>query len=120
MKILNANTCVLKDSLSGEKFQVAIGRHEQHSSTKNHTIAIVEIAPGLSSDPHFHKEREESYYFISGTGKAIVGDQEHLIISGTLIYASPLEKHQFVNDGTDPLRYLVITAPGWIPQDSWK
>jgi mannose-6-phosphate isomerase-like protein (cupin superfamily) len=120
MKILNANTCVLKDSPSGEKFQVAIGRHEQHGSTKNHTIVIVEITPGLSSDPHFHKEREESYYFISGSGIAIVGDQEHSITPGTLIYASPLEKHQFVNNGADPLRYLVITAPCWIPQDSWK
>ena len=80
---------VLKDSSSGEKFQVAIGRHEQHGSTKNHTIAII-------------------------------GDQEHLIVPGTLIYASPLEKHQFINNGPDPIRYLVITAPCWIPQDSWK
>lgn len=120
MKILNAKTCTLKESPSGESFQVAFGRHEQHGSTKNHTIAIVEIAPGRSSDPHFHKEREESYYFISGDGKAIVGDQEHQINSGTLIYASPMEKHEFLNTGTTPMRYLVITAPSWIPQDSWS
>lgn len=119
MKILNVNNCELKDSLSGEKFQVAIGRHEQHGRTQNHTIAVVELIPGASSDPHFHKEREESYYFISGSGKAIIADQTFAVTSGTLIYASPLEKHHFLNDGTIPLRYLVITAPCWIPQDSW-
>lgn len=120
MKILNVNNCALKDSPSGEKFQVAIGRHEQHGSSTNHTIAVVEIMPGASSDSHFHKEREESYYFISGSGKAYIGNESHDVCPGTLIYASPLEKHQFVNEGSEPLRYLVITAPGWIPQDSWS
>lgn len=42
------------------------------------------------------------------------------IQAGVLVYAAPSEKHQFIDDGNEPLRYLVITAPSWIPEDSWK
>jgi mannose-6-phosphate isomerase-like protein (cupin superfamily) len=120
MKHVNLKTCPLKESISGEKFQVVIGRHEKHGSTKNHTIAVVEIAIGCNSDIHFHKEREESYYFISGHGLAQIGDNKIEIIAGDLVYAPPLDKHQFFNRGTEPLRYMVITAPSWIAEDSWS
>jgi mannose-6-phosphate isomerase-like protein (cupin superfamily) len=105
---------------SVEKMSILVGRHAKHGSSKTHTVAIIELAPGASSDPHFHKEREESYYFIEGRGRSIVDQQVVSVKKGDLIHTFPGEQHSFVNTEDLPLRYLVITAPAWVPTDSWK
>lgn len=97
-----------------------MGRHERHGASKTHTVGIVRLKPSQSSDPHFHKEREESYYFLSGTGIAEVGEKTVEVQKGDLIHAMPGEKHQFKSSSSDPLEYLIITAPSWVPEDSWK
>lgn len=113
----NAN---LKAHDSGEKFCVLIGRHETHGGTKSHTIAMVELEPGSSSDPHLHKVREESYFIVSGEGTATIGSETASIQPGDLLYAEPGERHTFQANDFAPLRYLVITAPSWSPEDSFK
>lgn len=120
MKIANVHELTLKQLASGEKVQVLLGRHQQHQATTHHTIAVVELAPKLSSDPHFHKEREESYFIISGYGLAEIDDQTISLNPGDLIFAKPKMRHKFINTNKEPLRYMVITAPTWSPEDSWK
>ncbi|MGZ3746576.1 MAG: cupin domain-containing protein [Pseudobdellovibrionaceae bacterium] len=120
MKIANVHELTLKQLDSGEKVQVLLGRHPQHQATIHHTIAVVELAAKLSSDPHFHKEREESYFIISGYGIAEIDDQIIQLKPGDLIFAKPRMQHKFINTTEEPLRYMVITAPTWIPEDSWE
>ena len=120
MKIANVHELALKQLESGEKVQVLLGRHKQHQATSHHTIAVVELAPGLSSDPHFHKEREESYFIVSGHGTAEIGDLSFELNPGDLVFAKPNARHKFLNSSELPLRYMVITAPTWSPEDSWK
>jgi mannose-6-phosphate isomerase-like protein (cupin superfamily) len=120
MRITNLNDCVLNGPDTGEKFCVVVGRHERHGSHKHHTIAVVEILAGISSEEHFHKEREESYLVLSGTGRARIDGVCADIKPGDLISAGPSQTHQFTNHGSEPLRYIVITAPSWSPSDSWK
>ena len=104
---------------SGEHFRVLVGRHEKHGAAKHHTVAMVELDPGVTSAPHFHKEREESYFIVSGVGSATIGDETVAVQAGDLVHARPGEKHSFLNSGELPMRYLVITAPSWIPDDSF-
>lgn len=120
MKIANVYDVPLKQLDSGEKVQVLLGRHKQHQATNNHTIAVVELASGLTSDPHFHKEREESYLILSGHGKAEIGNNKIELTAGDLVFAKPGERHLFINSGEQPLRYIVVTAPTWSPDDSWQ
>lgn len=120
MKIANVHDVNLKQLDSGEKVQVLLGRHKQHQATSHHTIAVVELTSGLTSDPHFHKEREESYLILSGYGMAEIGDNKIELTAGDLVFAKPGDRHLFVNSGLQPLRYVVITAPTWSPDDSWK
>lgn len=120
MKIANIHKLNLKLLESGEKVQVLLGRHKQHHSTIHQTIAVVELASGLSSDPHYHKEREESYLVIAGNGVAEIGNQIFNLESGDLIFALPNTQHRFRNTSDAPLRYMVITTPTWTPEDSWK
>ncbi|MGE0171851.1 MAG: cupin domain-containing protein [Oligoflexales bacterium] len=105
---------------SGEHFRVLLGRHEKHGGTRHHTVAMVELDPGATSEPHLHKEREESYFVVNGAGFATIDSETATIKAGDLIYAKPGQKHSFTNKGDSPMRYLVITAPCWSPDDSFR
>jgi len=120
MIITNLINCDLRNSPTGEKFAVIVGRHEKHGSAKHHTVAVVELALDATSDEHFHKEREESYLVVSGNGEARIDGQIYSLKVGDLISAAPAQRHQFKNIGSESFRYAVITAPCWSPEDSWK
>ena len=105
---------------SGESFCVLVGRHEKHGGTKNHTVAMVELPRGSKSDSHFHEAREESYFVVSGEGIATIGCETARIFPGDLLYAEPGQRHVFEAGEKAPLRYLVITAPSWSPEDSFR
>lgn len=109
----------LKETPSGELFSVLVGRHQSSGAAKEQTVALVELPTLKSSDPHFHKEREESYYFISGQGKARIDTEEVIVNAGDLVFSRPGQVHQFTNTGNAPLKYLVFTSPQWIPADSF-
>jgi len=95
-----------------------VGRHKSSGEAKEQTVALVSLLPGKFSDAHFHKEREESYFFLTGHGIAEVASVSIEIKAGDLIFTSPGEMHRFINTGSVDLKYLVFTAPAWIPEDS--
>ena len=95
MRHLKSEDIKLKETPSGEYFSVLVGRHTSTGASKFQTVAMVVLPPEKSSDPHFHKEREESYFFLQGSGIAIVGETEVSVKAGDLIFSSPGERHQF-------------------------
>lgn len=109
-----------KETPTGETIAVLVGRHVSTGEAKEQTVAIVELSPGKSSDPHFHGMREESYYFLEGSGLAKIDDVEVSVKQGDLVFTKPRERHQFINTGMSNLRYLVLTSPTWIPEDSHR
>ena len=108
----------LKETSSGELFTVLLGRHESKGASKQHTVAMVEVPPGKKSSPHYHKEREESYYFLEGEGLARIESKEAKVKKGDLVFSRPGQKHEFINSSNSPMKYLVITSPLWVPEDS--
>ena len=103
---------------AGERFAILVGRHAAHGESAQHTLALVELAPGATSGEHFHAEREESDYLLEGAIEATIGGHEFRAAAGDLLSAKPGERHHFQNDGEKPARYLVITAAAWVPEDS--
>jgi mannose-6-phosphate isomerase-like protein (cupin superfamily) len=120
MRHIKSEDIHLKETPAGEHFAVLVGRHASSGAAQLQTVAMVVLPPHKSSDPHYHKEREESYYFLSGQGTATIGDSEVNVKAGDLIFTSPGEKHQFRNTGGEELKYLVFTNPQWVPQDSFS
>ncbi len=119
MKIIDSVYDVdFKTFPGGDKFSVLVGRHGSTGASEHHTVAIVKLPPDTKSDEHYHKEREESYFVVSGIGRTIIDGVESKISAGSLVYTKPNEKHSFINDGSDDFIYLIITAPYWIPEDS--
>ena len=120
MRHIKAEDMRLKETPAGEMIAVLVGRHPSSGAAQTQTVALVALPPHKASDPHFHKEREESYFFLQGHGVAIVGEVEVPVNAGDLVFSNPGERHQFKNTSENELKYIVFTTPQWIPEDSHK
>ena len=77
---------------------------------KNLGVHLITVAPGhRSTEYHFHHYEEECIYVLSGSGKAVIGEQTHKLGPGDFL-AHPNDKvaHEMINDGGEPLVCLVI------------
>lgn len=75
--------------------------------------SLMELAPGAVSYPlHFHCANEEAIYVISGQGTARIGDSRVAVRAGDWIAlpVGPEHAHQMINDGAEPLVYLVLAT----------
>lgn len=71
---------------------------------------IIEVASGKeSTEYHKHYHEDECTYVLSGTGKVLIGQQEHDIAAGDFIaYPKGGEAHTMTNTGNDLLRCIVV------------
>jgi mannose-6-phosphate isomerase-like protein (cupin superfamily) len=104
---------------NGEEIYEMIGRPLENGGTINHSFAHVVIPPGKSSDAHYHKVSEETYYILKGVGLMIVDKQQFHLQPGQACLINPYEIHRIFNDGKDDLEFLAVSAPSWIPDDSF-
>lgn len=84
---------------------------------KNLGIHMMSVAPGdRSSEYHCHKYEDEAIYVISGTGTAVIGEDNYKIGPGDFIgLPGGGSAHETINDGAEPLVCLVIGQR--LPQD---
>ena len=65
------------------------------------------IAPGETSTPHDHDEKE-MFFVIDGDGVIRMGDEERRIGRGDTIFVTPDVRHKITNDGETDLLFLSI------------
>jgi uncharacterized cupin superfamily protein len=74
---------------------------------------LTEVAPGCVSFPfHYHCATEEALYVLRGSGTARIGDARVPVREGDWVAFPPGTEHahQMINDGTEPLVYLCVSA----------
>ena len=103
---------------SGEVIYELIGRASGEQS--NHSLARIVIPPGKSSEPHFHKVSQETYYILAGEGLMQVDGVEFLARPGQACLIETGEIHQISNPGKDDLVFLAVCVPAWVPEDSFR
>ena len=94
------------------------------SETKNNTyfrkvlftgtrsqLVVMSIPPGGEVGEETHVYTEQTLFFLSGTGKAILDGKESPISAGDVVVVTPGTKHNFVNTGSDPLKIYTVYAP---------
>lgn len=69
------------------------------------------------SPKHYHNEREEFYYIISGQAKIVIDDVVSILSKGEFVHIQPKQHHQVFSIGDDPLEMLVKCSPAWIFED---
>lgn len=69
--------------------------------------------PGTESGfLHTHKQHEELYFFLSGTGEFQVDDQVFPVQEGSVVRVSPDGRRSVRNNGTSPLLMLCVQYKG--------
>lgn len=90
---------------------------ENEARTELHeTLALTGAEISINSLPagecvpfvHFHKNNEEIYGIISGSGKVVIDSEEILLTKGDWIKISPIAKRQFFADENSPITYVCI------------
>lgn len=68
------------------------------------TISVGECVPFI----HSHKQNEEIYYVITGSGKAIIDSEEINLVSGDWLRISPVAERQFFAAKDNSISYICI------------
>ena len=58
-----------------------------------------------------HPHVEQTLFFLSGSGKAILDLEETEIRAGDVVVVTPGTKHNFINTGTEVLKVYTVYAP---------
>jgi quercetin dioxygenase-like cupin family protein len=70
-------------------------------------MRVIEVQPGCAT-PHHRHWWEHEVFVLSGRGMVKGGDVERPIAEGSVVFMPGEEMHQFVNTGSDVLRFICM------------
>lgn len=103
----------------GEVIYEMIGRPAEIGGTIKHSFVHVVIPRGKSSPRHYHKVSEETYYVLSGRGRIVVDGVERSLEPGDACLIMPGEVHQIFVESDEDLEFITVSAPAWVPTDTY-
>ena len=85
---------------------------------RNQSLAEATLPPAGATIEHYHVQAEEIYYFVSGSGRMRLGEDEDQVGPGDCVVIPPGTRHKLWNDGPDPLVLLCCCAPAYSDADT--
>ena len=73
----------------------------------NFYMRLFDVAPGGNTPKHSH-DWEHEVYVVKGSGKIVLESTQEPLSEGDAVLVMPNELHQFVNDGTSPMRMICV------------
>ncbi len=92
--------------------------HPAVQGNARQSLAEASVPPGGATLLHRHRESEELYFIVSGTGRMTLGDEEFAIAPGDTLLIPPGTPHCLRNDGGETLRLLCACAPAYRHEDT--
>lgn len=74
-------------------------------------LVVMDIKPGEEVGLETHDHVEQTLFFMSGAGLAILNGQESVVKAGDCVVVTPGTEHNFINNGTESLKIYTIYAP---------
>jgi len=84
----------------------------------NQSLAEATVPPGGETVEHFHRQAEEIYHFVGGSGRMRLGSQEADVREGDSVVIAPGVPHKLWNTGDEPLVLLCCCAPPYSHDDT--
>ena len=89
-----------------------VQRATRLSGTGEHTqLVIMTIPPGGEIGEEVHDENDQILSFVSGVGRAVVSGKERKIKAGDVVAVPAGLKHNFINEGPNPLVLYTVYGP---------
>jgi len=90
----------------------------RNSSIRQQSLAEARLAPGASTQEHYHVKTEEIYYITHGQGKIRINEAVASVAVGDAIAILLGQKHKLWNTGSETLRLLCCCAPAYEHSDT--
>lgn len=90
----------------------------RNSCIQKQSLAEARVAPGQSTQPHYHPQTEEIYYILQGRGRMRINQECRDVGPGDAIAIPPGVAHQITNTGEATLLFLCCCAPGYEHTDT--
>ena len=84
----------------------------------NQSLAEATLAPGQSTQRHYHALSEELYSFLEGGGRLEIDGEEQEVAVGDTVLIPPGARHS-ITAGPDGARFLCCCAPAYAHEDTY-
>lgn len=74
-------------------------------------LVLMSIPPGGEIGAETHKHVEQTLFFVSGKGEAILDGATQAFSAGDVVVVTPGVLHNFRNTGSEPLKLYTVYAP---------
>lgn len=102
---MSYNTNIIKDTQENQNFRRVL------FTGKKSQLVVMNIPVGGEVGEETHKNVEQTLFFLSGTGEAVLDGEKSPIVAGDVVVVTPGTKHNFLNTGTDALKIYTVYAP---------
>jgi len=89
------------------------------ATVRNQSLAEATLEPGQATQRHCHRESEEIYFLLEGTGEMELDGERALVSPGDAILIPPGAWHQIRASADGPLRLLCCCAPPYRHEDTY-
>jgi mannose-6-phosphate isomerase-like protein (cupin superfamily) len=90
----------------------------RNSIIRNQSLAEARLAPGASTQEHYHVRAEEIYFITAGHGRIRIEAEEREVSPGDAIAIPPGQRHKLWNTGSATLTLLCCCAPAYEHEDT--
>src|ERR1035437_10145106 len=98
-------TNIIKDTQTNTDFRKVL-----FTGTRSQLV-IMSIPPDGEVGAETHTYTEQTLFFLSGTGEAVLDGKTSPIGPGDVVVVVPGTEHNFINTGTVPLKIYTVYAP---------
>jgi len=116
MKIVNRNE--VEPFITKDSSEIREILAPANSGLRNQSLAEARVAPGRSTDEHFHPLPEEIYCVLQGQGRISIEDEDREVGPGDGIAIIPGHRHKMWNTGGSPLIFLCCCSPAYSHDDT--
>lgn len=102
---MSYNTNIVRETEGNEYFRKVLftGARSQ--------LVVMDIPAGGEIGEEVHEHVEQTLFFLSGSGKAVLDGEESVVEAGDVFVVTPGTKHNFLNTGTESLKVYTVYAP---------
>jgi mannose-6-phosphate isomerase-like protein (cupin superfamily) len=115
MIVLNRDSAIAISTHHGSEIRPLIDRTT--SGITRCSLAEEVLPPGCAVPPHYHRELEEIYYVLSGSGVMTVGEETREVGAGDAVYVPRGARHTLKNTGSKEIKLLLVCGPAFFYED---
>jgi mannose-6-phosphate isomerase-like protein (cupin superfamily) len=103
--IMNNHVNIVEATRNNDDFRKVI------FTGKKSQLVVMSIPPGGEIGEEMHGHVEQTLFFLSGAGEAMLNGDTFAVGAGDVVTVVPGTRHNFKNNGTEDLKLYTVYAP---------